>query len=62
MKFFDQIAWFNENGQAKLTLIYAGRAGHIEWNKHVLPGHSRTQLSFRVSDHYPLWAEFPVPG
>jgi endonuclease/exonuclease/phosphatase family metal-dependent hydrolase len=61
-KFFDQIAWFTENGQAKLTLIYAGRAGHIEWNKHVLPGHSRTQLSFRVSDHYPLWAEFLLPG
>lgn len=57
-KFYDQIAWFSEAGHAKLTLAYAGRAGTFLWNEHVLPGMGRDQVSFRVSDHYPLWCEF----
>lgn len=60
-KFYDQIAWFTEEGRAKLTLDYSGRAGFVEWDKHVLPGMTRTELSFRISDHYPLWAEFLLP-
>lgn len=60
-KFFDQIAWFSDNGDAKLTLG-TGRAGFVEWDKHVLPDLDRNQLSFRISDHYPLWAEFLLPG
>jgi hypothetical protein len=59
-KFYDQIAWFTDNGEAKLTLG-TGRAGYIEWNQLVLPGLTRTQLSFRISDHYPLWTEFLLP-
>lgn len=59
-KFFDQIAWFNDDGQAKLTLG-PGRAGFVEWDRFVLPDLNRTQLSFRISDHYPLWAEFLLP-
>jgi endonuclease/exonuclease/phosphatase family metal-dependent hydrolase len=59
-KFFDQIAWFNENGEAKLTFD-TGRAHYVEWDRFVLPGLTRNQLSFRVSDHYPLWAEFLLP-
>jgi endonuclease/exonuclease/phosphatase family metal-dependent hydrolase len=60
-KFYDQIAWFSDDGEAKLTLVYRGRAGHVEWNKHVLPRMNRGQLSFHVSDHYPLWCEFGLP-
>ena len=61
-KFFDQIAWFTEEGRAKLTFDYTGKAGFVEWDKHVLPGLTRNELSFRISDHYPLWAEFSVSG
>ena len=60
-KFYDQIAWFHDAGADKLTLEYTGRAGRVEWNRHVLPGMTRTQLSFRISDHYPLWCEFRLP-
>lgn len=60
-KFFDEIAWFTEEGRAKLTLEYSGRAGFVEWNKHVLPDLTRTEVSFRISDHYPLWSEFLLP-
>ncbi len=60
-KFFDQIAWFTEEGRAKLTLEYSSKAGFVEWDKHVLPGLTRNELSFRISDHYPLWAEFLLP-
>ena len=61
-KFFDQIAWFHDEGRRKLTLDYRGRAGHFEFNKHVLTGLSRDDVSFRISDHYPLWVEFLVPS
>lgn len=61
-KFYDQIAWFSENDHAKLTLEYSGRAGNFEWNHFVFPDLTRTQISFRVSDHYPLWCEFLLPA
>lgn len=59
-KFFDQIAWFREGGEAKLT-FGTGAARNFEWDKFVLDDLDRTQKSFRVSDHFPLWAEFLLP-
>jgi endonuclease/exonuclease/phosphatase family metal-dependent hydrolase len=58
--FYDQIAWFVEEGEAKLTMGYTGRAGRFEWTKHLLQGVDPDEKSFRISDHYPLWAEFSV--
>jgi hypothetical protein len=60
-KFYDQIAWFNEDGDAKLTLGYDKRAGNFEWDKFVFEGMDRDEVSFRISDHYPLWCEFLLP-
>lgn len=57
-KYYDQIAWFKEEGRSKLTLGYGGRAGTLRWNDYVLRGLNRDEVSFRVSDHYPLWCEF----
>jgi endonuclease/exonuclease/phosphatase family metal-dependent hydrolase len=59
-KFFDQIAWFNDGAEAKLT-FGVGRANNFEWDRFVLKDLNRNQKSFRVSDHYPLWAEFLLP-
>ncbi len=59
-KFFDQIAWFNEGGEAKLT-FGTGAANNFEWDRFVMQGLTRNQKSFRVSDHFPLWAEFLLP-
>jgi len=58
--FYDQIAWFHENGKAKLSLEYTGRAGSFDWTQHVLQGVGDTEKSWRISDHFPLWAEFSV--
>jgi endonuclease/exonuclease/phosphatase family metal-dependent hydrolase len=56
--FYDQIAWFHEGRRSKLTLRYTGRAGNFHFDEHVLRDLDRRGLSFRISDHYPLWAEF----
>jgi endonuclease/exonuclease/phosphatase family metal-dependent hydrolase len=60
-KFFDQIAWFADDGKAKLTFDYSGAAGNFEWDKFLFPDLDRTKKSFRISDHYPLWCEFLLP-
>lgn len=59
-KFFDQIAWFKEGGEAKLT-FGTGKASNFEWDRFAFDDLTRNQKSFRVSDHFPLWAEFLLP-
>jgi endonuclease/exonuclease/phosphatase family metal-dependent hydrolase len=59
--FFDQIAWFTEDGRAKLTLDYSGEAGTFKWDDFLFTDLDRTAKSFRISDHYPLWCEFVLP-
>jgi len=59
-KFFDQIAWFTgRNDLPALSLRYS-RGGFFDFTKAALTssGLTKTQLSWRISDHYPLWAEF----
>jgi endonuclease/exonuclease/phosphatase family metal-dependent hydrolase len=58
--FYDQIAWFTEEGKAKLTLHYTGKAGRFEWSKHLLTDVDAVQKTWRISDHYPLWTEFSM--
>jgi endonuclease/exonuclease/phosphatase family metal-dependent hydrolase len=58
--FYDQIAWFTgEHGQPALSLSYL-EGGHVDFVGHALPRRdlSRAALSWRISDHYPLWAAF----
>ena len=58
--FFDQIAWFQTvKGKPYLTLEFR-KAGNINFQGAVLTALDRTQLSWRMSDHYPLWVEFGV--
>nr|WP_227378448.1 endonuclease/exonuclease/phosphatase family protein [Haladaptatus halobius] len=59
-KFYDQIAWFTgEHGQPALSLEYR-EAGSFDFREIALPRRDLTMhaLSFRISDHYPLWTEF----
>ena len=44
----------------ELELGYAGRAGSIDFSGAVFQELSLQQLSYRVSDHFPLWVEFIV--
>src|SRR5690554_4758201 len=59
-KFYTQIAWFeNQKNVPQLSIDYI-RGGIFNFGPHVLRerGLTPTQLSWRISDHLPLWAEF----
>lgn len=59
--FYDQVAWFTDKKRALLNMtLKAG--GNFDFVPHVFrdAGLTRQQLSFRMSDHYPLWVEFEV--
>jgi len=60
--FYDQIAWFSKvetaaNNAMLQGLRYAGKAGSINFIPHVFAGLTLNQVSWRISDHYPLWIE-----
>lgn len=58
--FYDQIAWFSEPDGTPLLegLAYARHAGSFDFIPHIMTGLTRNEISWRISDHYPLWAEF----
>jgi len=58
--FYDQIAWFSDpqDSGGRLSLGYRGKAGGFDFRPHVLRGLDDTALSWRLSDHLPLWVEF----
>ncbi len=58
-KFYDQIAWFTK-GQKKLIEMTYHTGGFFDFKPLVYQGLGLTNnsLSFRLSDHYPLWVEF----
>lgn len=59
-KFYDQIAWFeNELNESQLSIKYL-RGGTFNFGPYALQSRnlSAGQLSWRISDHLPLWAEF----
>lgn len=63
--FYDQIAWFADlDPEAPTTylngLTYNDRAGHVDFVPHAFTERTTNELSWRISDHYPLWVEFIV--
>ena len=66
---YDQIAWFDavvRTGRGVATqslldgLTFTGRGGNVDFLPSVFPELNKTQVSWRMSDHYPLWVEFRV--
>ena len=55
--FYDQIAWFTKGKRSALTLRYEDSGGFI-WTDHLLVDVKQSEKEARISDHYPLWAEF----
>jgi hypothetical protein len=53
-KFYDQIAWF----MGDLDLFYSKQAGVINIAEAIYQEMTVRQMSYRVSDHFPLWVEF----
>jgi endonuclease/exonuclease/phosphatase family metal-dependent hydrolase len=59
--FYDQIAWFAAGNRA-LVDLEARTGGNFDFLPHVYTDVdlSRRSISFRVSDHLPLWVEFGI--
>jgi endonuclease/exonuclease/phosphatase family metal-dependent hydrolase len=55
-KHYDQIAWF----MGALTMRTTGAAGSVDFGDAVFQELTRQEMSWRVSDHFPLWVEFVV--
>jgi endonuclease/exonuclease/phosphatase family metal-dependent hydrolase len=61
-KYYDQIAWFqNSKKKNNLSLEFLN-GGNYDFVKTALSnrGLTKQSLSFMLSDHYPLWAEFKL--
>lgn len=56
-KFYDQIAWFR--GQ-NFNLKFGERAGLVDFANAIYQEMSPFLMSFRMSDHFPLWVEFQL--
>lgn len=62
VKHYDQIGWFkNTKSKSQINLDYK-KGGIFDFRQKVLVSRnlSLTQLSHRISDHFPLWVEFLV--
>ncbi|MFA4844939.1 MAG: endonuclease/exonuclease/phosphatase family protein [Patescibacteria group bacterium] len=60
-KHYDQVAWFRDPASSVPVLAMSHvTAGTFDFVPHEMTGLGLTkqQLSFRISDHLPLWAEF----
>ncbi|MBI1259618.1 MAG: hypothetical protein GC204_19290 [Chloroflexi bacterium] len=53
-KHYDQIAWFRDD----LNLLGGVQAGTTDFTHAVFPEITLEQMSYRISDHFPLWVEF----
>ena len=61
-KFYDQIAWFTgAAGGPSIRMRYTGAGGHFDFVPHVLGDLTKSSMSYRLSDHYPLWVQFSCP-
>ena len=61
--FYDQIAWFTDlaNMNSLLTgMRYQGVAGSFDFLPFAFKNLPKDQVSWRISDHYPLWVEFQI--
>lgn len=61
--FYDQVAWFSgADGTPALTppLRYEDQSGNFDFRGALQGSLSTTELSWRISDHLPLWVSFSV--
>jgi hypothetical protein len=55
-KYYDQIAWFMDG----LNLPASGQAGVVDFVGAVFKEMPPADMSYRMSDHLPLWVEFTI--
>jgi endonuclease/exonuclease/phosphatase family metal-dependent hydrolase len=61
--FYDQIAWFGDADDHALleSLTYNHVAGSVDFVGQVMTHLTNQSLSWKISDHLPLWVEFRRP-
>jgi len=61
-KFYDQIAWFTGENDVPALSMDCLQGGYFDFTQVALTSLNLTtnQLSWRISDHYPLWCEFSL--
>lgn len=60
--FYDQIAWFTKGQKHRPVLtLEALNGGHIDFVPELRGERTLNELSWHISDHYPLWMEFGIP-
>lgn len=61
-KFYDQIAWFTGEENMPALSMKPIKSGYFDFTQSALSSLNLTknQLSWRISDHYPLWTEFSL--
>jgi exonuclease III len=57
-KFYDQVAWFVDEERGPVLGLESVTAGTFDFVPLLQGALTRTVLSWRISDHYPLWVEF----
>lgn len=61
-KYYDQIAWFDGESKGKKLSMEFLNGGNYDFVPYALKNRDLTKssLSWLISDHYPLWAEFKI--
>ncbi|WP_256920997.1 endonuclease/exonuclease/phosphatase family protein [Streptomyces hilarionis] len=60
--FYDQIAWFTKGQKRRPVLTMEPVAGgHVDFVPALRGDLTLTELSWHISDHYPMWVEFTIP-
>jgi hypothetical protein len=61
--FYDQIAWFTKGQQHRPVLnLEANAGGQVDFVDALQSDGTRNDLSWHISDHFPLWVEFAIPA
>ncbi|MFD5430393.1 endonuclease/exonuclease/phosphatase family protein [Streptomyces sp. NPDC127084] len=60
--FYDQIAWFTKGQKRRPVLnLEAVAGGQVDFVDALQGDRTLTDLSWHISDHFPMWVEFAIP-
>jgi endonuclease/exonuclease/phosphatase family metal-dependent hydrolase len=60
--FYDQVAWFTDPHKGPVLTLSSTAAGTVDFVPVLRGDQTLTELSWKISDHYPLWVEFSTWG
>ena len=58
--FYDQIAWFTDPKKGPVLSLASTGAGTVDFVPLLQSSQTLVQLSWKISDHFPLWTEFSI--